>query len=692
PVFRFLYLRSGSLTLDGLRFEHGCAVAGSLEGGGLFADEDTELVMTDVTISDFTGFATVSLLRGGFLFFDGESLVIEGSTFDGISLETAEGGLDGGVVRFFSASAAVLVSDSVFSNIQATSGDGLQGAVVNSQADMTIVDTAFEDVNVSSRGRIQGGAVYSGSSTRFDLERLSFRRLTGSSSEGNVQGGAIYATVLRFSLQDGTFSDFTMSAAGDCEGGALYNSANGLSQGLIFERISCSSGEDMKGAAFYVRNASDFALRDCVFRDNEGRFAGSGGGGAAFVETTFAPEVNLDIERCAFIDNRLAPASSTSNGSALGGALSAERIRSMRNVTFSGNIAQAGDGLEAVADGGSAFGGAIYLGDDGAASSIAHVTLANNRAIAGAGADGFADGVAHGGGLYTAATSTVGLIGSILAGNLVTDGDDFSSAEDCFSAGTLASSGYNLAQTADPSCDFSAFGDVTDLDPELYPVDDYGCSVPLLDGTCVPTAAVDHTSWAVDWASCADAGLVVAGLVDDARGLARRQDIVSVGDLADGCDVGAFEARDADGDGVTDVADLCPDDPDSDQSDSDGDLVGDACDFCEGDNATGDSDGDGVCGDLDLCAGDDASGDSDGDGVCDDADATVGDRVWLDDGDGIQDGGEPGVAGVTVNLYDPSDALLDSVDTDGDGRFSFSPGPGDYYLEFVPPADLAFAP
>ncbi|MEO1367353.1 MAG: SdrD B-like domain-containing protein, partial [Acidobacteriota bacterium] len=66
--------------------------------------------------------------------------------------------------------------------------------------------------------------------------------------------------------------------------------------------------------------------------------------------------------------------------------------------------------------------------------------------------------------------------------------------------------------------------------------------------------------------------------------------------------------------------------------------------------------------------------------------------VWLDDGDGVQDGGEPGVASVTVNLYDTADTPVDSTATDPNGDYAFSPGPGEYYLEFVPPTDMAFAP
>ena len=73
-------------------------------------------------------------------------------------------------------------------------------------------------------------------------------------------------------------------------------------------------------------------------------------------------------------------------------------------------------------------------------------------------------------------------------------------------------------------------------------------------------------------------------------------------------------------------------------------------------------------------------------------DASIGNRVWLDDGDGLQAGGEPGVAGVNVDLHDASGPLLESTITDSSGAYAFSPGPGDYFLRFHPPAGTVFAP
>ncbi len=69
--------------------------------------------------------------------------------------------------------------------------------------------------------------------------------------------------------------------------------------------------------------------------------------------------------------------------------------------------------------------------------------------------------------------------------------------------------------------------------------------------------------------------------------------------------------------------------------------------------------------------------------------ASIGDRVWLDgDVDGVQDGGEPGVAAVTVRLLTPADVVVATTATDANGLYLFAGvNPGTYLLEFVPPAD-----
>jgi len=92
--------------------------------------------------------------------------------------------------------------------------------------------------------------------------------------------------------------------------------------------------------------------------------------------------------------------------------------------------------------------------------------------------------------------------------------------------------------------------------------------------------------------------------------------------------------------------------------------------------------------------------DMDGDGVRDATDncpedynpgqlmtASIGDRVWLDaDGDGLQGGGETGVEGVYVHLYDDDLTYVDTAVTGAGGGYAFTDlCPGGYVLHIPPP-------
>ncbi|WP_461205086.1 SdrD B-like domain-containing protein [Clostridium sp. DL1XJH146] len=67
--------------------------------------------------------------------------------------------------------------------------------------------------------------------------------------------------------------------------------------------------------------------------------------------------------------------------------------------------------------------------------------------------------------------------------------------------------------------------------------------------------------------------------------------------------------------------------------------------------------------------------------------SSIGDYVWEDtDGDGIQDGGEPLLSGVTVELYDSTKTLITSTTTGADGKYLFDKlEKGDYYIKFTKP-------
>ena len=53
--------------------------------------------------------------------------------------------------------------------------------------------------------------------------------------------------------------------------------------------------------------------------------------------------------------------------------------------------------------------------------------------------------------------------------------------------------------------------------------------------------------------------------------------------------------------------------------------------------------------------------------------ASIGDRVWNDaDGDGVQDAGEAGINGVTVELLDSGGNVIATTTTSGNGNYTFS--------------------
>lgn len=73
---------------------------------------------------------------------------------------------------------------------------------------------------------------------------------------------------------------------------------------------------------------------------------------------------------------------------------------------------------------------------------------------------------------------------------------------------------------------------------------------------------------------------------------------------------------------------------------------------------------------------------------------SIGDYVWYDtDQDGIQDSGEPPLAGVTVTLYNASGAVVGTTVTDNQGHYNFADLPaGNYSVGFTPPAAMVASP
>jgi len=72
--------------------------------------------------------------------------------------------------------------------------------------------------------------------------------------------------------------------------------------------------------------------------------------------------------------------------------------------------------------------------------------------------------------------------------------------------------------------------------------------------------------------------------------------------------------------------------------------------------------------------------------------ASLGDFVWIDvNKDGIQDNSEPGLPGVTVELYTCGNVFQSSVITDADGLYKFENlSAGSYYVKFILPSTYTF--
>lgn len=73
---------------------------------------------------------------------------------------------------------------------------------------------------------------------------------------------------------------------------------------------------------------------------------------------------------------------------------------------------------------------------------------------------------------------------------------------------------------------------------------------------------------------------------------------------------------------------------------------------------------------------------------------SIGDRVWKDDNrNGIQDAGEVGIAGVTMELLNASNTVIATTTTNASGIYNFSNLPaGNYSVRVTPPANYNVSP
>jgi CSLREA domain-containing protein len=351
-------------------------------------------------------------------------------------------------------------------------------------------------------------------------------------------------------------------------------------------------------------------------------------GGAIYLERGF--EVSVGGAAALIIDSTI----EDNHASEAGGAVYIEGgvepgVLNVFGSTLAGNTAPSGGGIYREAgecnlifdystlSGNVAAldGGGIYAEEGCSYPMLRSSTVTNNQA-------------AVGGGVYVESGVPLRLHNTIVGSNTAVAG--LGAGPDCF--GQLDSLGHVLIGSLD-GCGFvSEPNDLLGVSPELGPLSDNGG----------PT----RTHHPEPGSPVLDNGPLTC-MSPDQRGVPRPQGPV--------CDIGSVEvAPDTDGDGVPDVIDGCPDDPDKadpgicgcgvpDTGDADGDEVLDCVDGCPDDPDkvepgicgcgvpdTGDADGDGVLDCVDPCPTDP---DFDGDGFGQTGDCPIGTPADCDDTD-----------------------------------------------------------
>lgn len=319
--------------------------------------------------------------------------------------------------------------------------------------------------------------------------------------------------------------------------------------GLTFRngrRSGSPSGTPEYGGAIY--NSATLTVTDCSFINNAANGsnsfssadAGSSAGGGAIANMGTA---SLNLVRCTFADNAANGGGGggfftnvSDGGTARGGAVFSEALASVviESCTFHNNTAAGGNEGGTSANGGSAFGGAIF---SQGSFSVTSSTIHGNRALVGSGGGA----VVRGAGVSSMGSGGM-LRNTICAGNT---GSGSSADVD----GAFASGGHNLIGSADGSTGFVATGDqagtnTSRLDPLLGPFANHGGST--------------DTKLSLAGSPVRDRGRSF-GITHDQRGHLRIADspVLANASAGDGTDIGATEYHplggpDTDGDGMSD--------------------------------------------------------------------------------------------------------------------------------------------
>lgn len=509
------------LTITNTTFSGGGAASNAVVGGGIVAANP--FTATDVTVSGmkagigggvyttadatFTNStlngnqATLANTFGGGLYATRPSASTTSTvTFDNTDVKTNTSTLYGGGVASGPGVKVDVKNGSSFTDNTAPGGGGVYsaGEVAVTGSDLT-----------SNAASVQGGAIYLGSTAPADTPKLTLTnaKLNGNSAPSGG-GGLLVLTNATATATGGEFVGNTATGGGAA---AIGDGATFTADGTKFSDNTAST---LGGGA--ILNAGTTTLTRATLQGNHAvHTTGNTGLGGAIWSGSGTPSASttLKIRSSALVQNDAYAGSALITYSTGSGA---SNNASIDSTTISGNSSSSNVGaIEQLHP-----------------LTITNSTITNNTSASASG------------GLSLFAPSSLGIAGSIVAGN--------SGPECALLSGSIGGDNYNLTSSGDTSCGFTAAEHGVSADPALGSLDDNGGPTPShLPG---PTSAALDKIPAGTAAGFSDVtgGSVTlcAGGANDQRGTSRPQ--------GSKCDIGAVEAAQitptADGPGSVNAA------------------------------------------------------------------------------------------------------------------------------------------